>query len=404
MVLLLVFLSSVVLVTGHGMLTQISSGSQVACAVNTEGCTSTNGLKLREVIPRSGNVGVCANPPGCEASFKCDWCGLERVTTTGNAQIEGKWWASMPAANWDAAQSKPLNPCMTKDVYGTGGVMDVSAGANLTATWYVNADHSGLYQYQLMCGQTATNADFESNRISPWKALHAGNPNKEGVNLAADRNVGTTKAETNVYYQKTNCTGAACSYRMNRGVNGVMSTQCQQNKADCFITDTITIPINFQCSGSGILRWLWNSAEGPEVFANCLDLKFGGTPVVPQPTVPTPISPTTAVAPTTYTNTGKCFDGESCKDNVNCCGVGRGCYEKDQYWASCETTCVPGIHTTDVPQYQTPWSCKLLGGDPKSSQSGTTPPTPATNGTSNPASFPSLFFYFSVLLMLSFTG
>jgi hypothetical protein len=68
-------------VSGHGVLTKVSINSQTACSVNAKDptCAATGSLRMREVIARSGNDGQCAIAPGCEASFKCDWCGLEKV-------------------------------------------------------------------------------------------------------------------------------------------------------------------------------------------------------------------------------------------------------------------------------------------------------------------------------------
>ncbi len=77
----LLALSSFGVVQGHGVLSKVVINGQTACAVNTNDpqCQSTNNLKMREVIPRSGNTGQCAIAPGCEANFKCDHCGLEKV-------------------------------------------------------------------------------------------------------------------------------------------------------------------------------------------------------------------------------------------------------------------------------------------------------------------------------------
>ena len=57
---------------GHAVLTKASIASQTACAVNANDpqCQATGSLRLREVIPRSGNTGQCAIAPGCEANFK----------------------------------------------------------------------------------------------------------------------------------------------------------------------------------------------------------------------------------------------------------------------------------------------------------------------------------------------
>jgi len=47
------------------------------------------------------------------------------------------------------------------------------------------------------------------------------------------------------------------------------------------------------------------------------------------------------------------------------------CYEKDPYWASCKQSCTPGIDSNDPIEYQTPWTCTLLGSSPPNG-----PPTP----------------------------
>lgn len=57
-----------------------------------------------------------------------------------------------------------------------------------------------------------------------------------------------------------------------------------------------------------------------------------------------------------------------CKDE-KCCSVdGQSCFEKDSGWAQCMETCVEGIHDTDPPKYQAPWSCKVLGAKPSDSE------------------------------------
>jgi len=52
------------------------------------------------------------------------------------------------------------------------------------------------------------------------------------------------------------------------------------------------------------------------------------------------------------------------------------CYEKDGYWAGCKESCKPGIDPSDPPEYQTPWTCKVLSKD----DAGPTPapPPPST--------------------------
>merc|ERR1740130_2613863 len=58
---------------------------------------------------------------------------------------------------------------------------------------------------------------------------------------------------------------------MNREIHGLDSPHCQAAPADCFVFDDVVIPAT-QCRGNAVLRWMWNSAEGTEVYANCLDL------------------------------------------------------------------------------------------------------------------------------------
>lgn len=368
------------IVDGHGCLTKITSNGQIACAVNAndyQGCNSA--IKVRTLIPRSGNDGVCANPPGCEASFNCDWCGLEKVKTF--TPIVGyKWWTGTPAAHWTEATVAPQFPCMSKQsVFGANGIMPLNAGDSVTANMYINADHSGLYRYEIMCGDTPVNNQFTP--ITPWMALH---PSKDGANLPPSRIVGSTKADTDAYFTATTCTGAACSYRMNRNNGNPDSAHCKGNVADCYNFDTFTIPAT--CSGNAILRWLWNSAEGPETYANCLDITVtGGAPVTT--VAPTSASPTTAsptetgatTSPTTAspTKTGAttaptmsnpvsfscakrwALGSQSCSSEPFCCSTGVMCYEKNQYWSACMETCTPGPMAGDT--NTDPWSCTKLG-------------------------------------------
>lgn len=62
---------------------------------------------------------------------------------------------------------------------------------------------------------------------------------------------------------------------------------------------------------------------------------------------------------------GTCPADGNCTKSPSCCGNGLVCYQKDQYWASCrpQGQCAPGIHLDDPKQYQTPWSCKAIGGN-----------------------------------------
>ena len=35
-------------------------------------------------------------------------------------------------------------------------------------------------------------------------------------------------------------------------------------------------------------------------------------------------------------------------------------FQKNEYWASCKTSCTAGIDPADPPEYATPWTCKAL--------------------------------------------
>ena len=218
-----------------------------------------------------------------------------------------KWWTRMPAAHWDEPDQWPVFPCMSRDAHGAQGIASVNVGDAITTTFYVNADHSGLYRFEIGCGEQATNADYNAAGadITPWLALH---PSKElppgAAPLPSSREVGRSRAETDAYYARTVCTAATCPYRMNGGKPGAVaahelgSTTCgpvpapgtaptvgppvdANSPVQCFVEDTFTIPSGLTCRGPATLRWMWNSAEGLETYANCLDLNIAG-PVVPE--------------------------------------------------------------------------------------------------------------------------
>lgn len=51
---------------------------------------------------------------------------------------------------------------------------------------------------------------------------------------------------------------------------------------------------------------------------------------------------------------------ENC-DHLGCCkDQGFKCYQKNAHWASCRSSCAPGIHHHDPPQHRTPWSCTVI--------------------------------------------
>lgn len=233
-------------------------------------------------------TGSLPGGPACATLGVCDHCALEK--TAGEKPLVGndgsKWWTRMPAAHWDEDDQWPKFACMSRDAFGARGTATVSAGDMITATTYMNADHSGLYRFELSCGMEATNAAFNASPITPWKALHVSKELAPGSPpLPAGREVGRTRAETDAYWARTVCTGAGCPYRMNGaqpqypgGAYNADSGECQTGptgalKLTCFIEDSFVIPPT-SCIGPATLRWMWNSAEGPETYSNCLDLNF----------------------------------------------------------------------------------------------------------------------------------
>jgi len=55
--------------------------------------------------------------------------------------------------------------------------------------------------------------------------------------------------------------------------------------------------------------------------------------------------------------------GENCMAAGCCSDPGQRCFAKDEYFAACKETCVPGsVDPNDDPKFQSKWSCKALGG------------------------------------------
>jgi len=58
---------------------------------------------------------------------------------------------------------------------------------------------------------------------------------------------------------------------------------------------------------------------------------------------------------------GQCSDStDDCSETMCCNELGAKCYQKNDYWASCKTSCTEGIDPTDPPEFATPWTCKVL--------------------------------------------
>jgi len=77
----------------------------------------------------------------------------------------------------------------------------------------------------------------------------------------------------------------------------------------------------------------------------------------PRP-APPPSAPEPAPRP------GCSAPGEDCRSTKCCTDPGEACYEKSKYWGGCKESCTPGIDPNDPPEYQDPWSCRLLGDPP----------------------------------------
>jgi len=59
--------------------------------------------------------------------------------------------------------------------------------------------------------------------------------------------------------------------------------------------------------------------------------------------------------------------GMDCKKTQCCADSGERCYEKNQDWAGCKSSCIAGLDPTEPWEYQTPWTCNWLD---NSSQAG----------------------------------
>mmetsp|Transcript_50022 Transcript_50022/g.126083 ORF Transcript_50022/g.126083 Transcript_50022/m.126083 type:complete len:478 (-) Transcript_50022:97-1530(-) len=71
----------------------------------------------------------------------------------------------------------------------------------------------------------------------------------------------------------------------------------------------------------------------------------------------------------------------NCMHNPVCCDPTTKCYAKDVAVAVCLHSCEPGIHENDPPQWQTPWTCNLVGGSPATAPA----PPPASAPAPAPA-------------------
>ncbi|CAJ1447053.1 unnamed protein product [Effrenium voratum] len=56
---------------------------------------------------------------------------------------------------------------------------------------------------------------------------------------------------------------------------------------------------------------------------------------------------------------GMCVDAtEDCSEKKCCNEIGHKCFQKNEYWAACKSSCTPGIDPMDPPEWAAPWTCK----------------------------------------------
>jgi len=110
--------------------------------------------------------------------------------------------------------------------------------------------------------------------------------------------------------------------------------------------------------GCGLLFGAFGDAPGPDAEHA---LGAGGNAST---TAWPPTTTVTTVTSTMYT--GTCSDvGRNCNVTRCCNDNGLDCYKKDEFWATCRASCTEGVDLVEDhnPEFQTPWSCDILGGD-----------------------------------------
>merc|ERR1719223_191351 len=146
-------------------------------------------------------------------------------------------------------------------------------------------------------------------------------------------------------------------------------------------------------NGKGIRYKISSSFSGSGLATFSLPEALPGMPTVSPTPAPEPSpAPPSTLAPTPVPTDGSCDteEYENCLSSKCCKDVGFLCYEKDKYYAQCRPECQPGIHPDDPPQYRTPWSCNVLGGDPGlvPTSAPTLVPTPAPTPAPTPVPVP----------------
>jgi hypothetical protein len=71
---------------------------------------------------------------------------------------------------------------------------------------------------------------------------------------------------------------------------------------------------------------------------------------------------TTTYTGTTTTLARTCSEQSFDCTSTQCCSdPSLRCYEKNQWFATCRSSCTPGVDPNDPPQWQTPWTCVVRG-------------------------------------------
>jgi hypothetical protein len=188
--------------SARGNLLRLETGGQTACATWSTSATcitSPTDLRVRGTLPRvepqSSSDPDCNVPPGCERGCPNDaglppgllfyqYCPANHFHTGWDIRafelvpggkpeaVAGKNWSRWPAAHWDSADQWPSYPCMSRAAFGSGGLVSVQPGISVATTLFIEQDQSGLYRYELACGNDTTNSDFFAVPLTPWKTPH----------------------------------------------------------------------------------------------------------------------------------------------------------------------------------------------------------------------------------------
>jgi len=88
-------------------------------------------------------------------------------------------------------------------------------------------------------------------------------------------------------------------------------------------------------------------------------------PPAPQEPLAEVVAPAAAKPQQASPASPSCSTNENCAASRCCVDEGKRCYEKDEGWASCRSSCAAGaVNPADPPQLRTPWTCRELSEAP----------------------------------------